>query len=154
MWKCVLIWWCARLCLQKSSLSETGPVNNSPQTWKVHCVVFQHCSRPSLHYSEMIMPFSFSTWGHPKKSLSCICLQLKSEAGKNTVCSGIHIFVRVHLSSSFPLSSPLALMCLWLVGRACMCELWTEGSDSVFTTLLLYSARVSLCCNHKWIVYA
>lgn len=142
VWKCVLIWWCSRLCLQKSSLSQTGLVNNSPQTWKVHCVVVLHCSRPSPHYSEMIMPFSFSTWGHPKKSLSeFICLQLKSEAGKNMMFTGIYIFF-VFLSefiSSLPsLSSPLALMCLWLVGRACVNCVWNWRK-----WLFVYN---SVCC--------
>lgn len=166
MWKCVLIWWCARLCLQKSSLSETGLVNNSPQTWKVHCVVVLHCSRPSPHYSEMIMPFSFSTWGHPKKSLSeFICLQLKSEAGKNMLCTGIYIFcfsVRVHLFSSFPLVS--ISLNVSLTGWMCMCELcvnwrkWPFFYNSVCCALpvwaLLQPWSVLFVPKYSWLFFS
>lgn len=91
--------------------------------------------------------------GPSKEKSEFICLQLKSEACKNTMCTIFFCFsVWVIISSFLPsLSSPLAFMCFWLV-RPCMCEVWTEGSDSVFTTVCCALPVWAYVASIKWIV--
>lgn len=59
--------------------------------------------------------------GPSKEKSEFICLQLKSEAGKNTMCTRMFLlFCSRSLLFLHSLLSPLALTCLWLVGRACV----------------------------------
>lgn len=74
----------------------------------LHCIILRWLC---------LFPFHM---GPSKEKSEFICLQLKSEAGK-TMCTGMFLlFCSSSLFFLHSLSSPLALMCLWLVGCACV----------------------------------